>query len=50
MAQSDYTALSSGCQAVRTSRSDVSYLLDEESRARTLHKLAVSALCALGLM
>lgn len=41
MAQSDYTALSSGCQVVRTSRSDVSHLLDEETRARTLHKLAV---------
>lgn len=41
MAQSDYTALSSGCQVVRTSRSDVSYLLDEETPARMLHNLAV---------
>lgn len=41
MAPSDYTALSSGCQVARTSRSDVSYLLDEETRAQMLHKLAV---------
>lgn len=38
MAQSDYTALSSGCQVVRTSRSDVSYLLDKGTRPRMLQQ------------